>query len=110
MPRSTPLIIKKNLSACKPDSVPRPDNIGRGGHHLSGCNITVAILLPTLQRFRIAGKLSEPPSNADIRGITAHKVYPINALLQKPVSSYLTFSPWPSPVLLRQAQHDRKRW
>ncbi len=36
-----------------------------------------------------------PPSNADIRGITAHKVYPINALLQKPVSSYLTFSPWP---------------
>jgi hypothetical protein len=39
--------------------------------------------------------LDEPPSTADIRGITAHKVYPINALLQKPVSSYLTFSPWP---------------
>jgi len=37
----------------------------------------------------------EPPSNADLRGITAHKVYPIDALLQKPVSSYLTFSPLP---------------
>lgn len=34
----------------------------------------------------------EPPSIAGICGITAHKVYPINALLQKPVSSYLTFS------------------
>ena len=35
----------------------------------------------------------EPPSSAGLRGITAHKVYPIDALLQKPVSSYLTFSP-----------------
>ena len=34
----------------------------------------------------------EPPSIAGICGITAHKVYPISALLQKPVSSYLTFS------------------
>ena len=32
-------------------------------------------------------------TDRDLRGITAHKVYPINALLQKPVSSYLTFSP-----------------
>ena len=38
----------------------------------------------------------EPPSSAGLRGITAHKVYPIDALLQKPVSSYLTFSPLPS--------------
>jgi hypothetical protein len=38
----------------------------------------------------------EPPSSADIRGISAHKVYPVYALLQKPVSSYLTFSPLPS--------------
>ena len=33
----------KNLSADKPDSVL--------GYHLSGCNITVTILLPTLQRI-----------------------------------------------------------
>jgi hypothetical protein len=49
----------------------------------------------------------EPPfsdsyRNADIRGITAHKVYPIYALLQKPVSSYLTFSPL---LLSCHAQH-----
>jgi hypothetical protein len=36
----------KKLPACKPDSVPDKS----GGYHLSGCNITVAILLPTLQR------------------------------------------------------------
>ncbi len=38
---------------------------------------------------------NEPLSNADIRGITAHKVYPFSTLLQKTVSSYLTFSPLP---------------
>jgi len=36
----------KNLSACKPDSV----SAVADGYHLSGCNITVTILLPTLQR------------------------------------------------------------
>jgi len=38
----------KNLSANKPDSVSRK----AGGHHLSGRNITVTILLPTLQPVR----------------------------------------------------------
>ncbi len=40
---------KKNLSADKPDSV---FPIKPGGHHLSCHNITVMILLPTLQRCR----------------------------------------------------------
>jgi hypothetical protein len=44
--------------------------------------------------------------NADIRGITAHKVYPINALLQKPVSSYLTFSPFPLSCHVRFCQAE----
>lgn len=40
----------------------------------------------------------EPPSNAGLRGITAHKVYPVRALLPEPVSSYLTFSPLPRRI------------
>jgi len=36
-----------------------------------------------------------PPSNTDLRGISARKVYPQLALLQTAVSSYLTFSPLP---------------
>lgn len=35
----------------------------------------------------------EQSSNADIRGIAAHKVYPKLLLPTIPVSSYLTFSP-----------------
>jgi len=42
----------KNLSADKPDFVPDKS----GGYHLSGCNITVTILLPTLQLGRAALK------------------------------------------------------
>jgi len=40
----------KKLSACKPDSVsPAAVFAALGnGYHLSGCNITVTILLPTL--------------------------------------------------------------
>jgi hypothetical protein len=41
-------ILKKNLSADKPDFVV--------GHHLSGRNITVTILLPTLRLGRAALK------------------------------------------------------
>jgi len=45
------------------------------------------------------GTLGEQPSSdkyrkADIRGITAHKVYPKLLLPIIPVSSYLTFSPF----------------
>ena len=61
---------KKSISR-KPDSV---IPASRDGYHLSGCAITNTILLPTLQRF--VNESDEPPSNADIRGITAHKVYP----------------------------------
>lgn len=35
----------------------------------------------------------EQPSNADIRGIAVHKVYPLLQLLATIVSFYLTFSP-----------------
>ena len=35
----------------------------------------------------------EQPSNADIRGIAVHKVYPLLQLLPTIVSFYLTFSP-----------------
>ena len=47
----------------------------------------------------------EPPSSAGIRGITAHKVYPVDTLLQKPVSSYLTFSTLPSQALAKEGSY-----
>ncbi len=61
---------KKSISH-KPDSVTIENN---SGYHLSSCVITNTILLPTLQR--IISDLNEPLYGADLRGITAHKVYP----------------------------------
>ena len=81
----------KNLSACKPDSV--------SCFHTEVKSIKTSWLSFIWSRYcyrdlaAYPSASDEPPSNADIRGITAHKVYPINASLQKSVSSYLTFSP-----------------
>jgi hypothetical protein len=82
--------------------------INRGGYHLSCPGITAGILLPTLpdtseddskRAVYLDQQLKEIQllTNRDIRGITAHKVYPVSVLLQKPVSSYLTFSTSPQP-------------
>jgi len=121
---------KKSISH-KPDSVfsfARFDKLSmtkENGYHLSGPNIAVRILLPTLQRSRqFLDGIKRAAFSADIRGITAHKVYPLNTLLHKTVGSYPTFSPLPqwliravifcgtccvSPlVILRQAQYDKR--
>ena len=63
-------------------------------YHLSAFVITNEMLLPTLYLERTALK------NGTIRGITAPKVYPCNALLQSIVSFYLTFSPSPLPAVI----------
>jgi hypothetical protein len=65
------------------------------GHHLSCFYITAKVIAT------YPSTLAEPASSVDIRGIAAHKVYPIYVLLQKPVSSYLTFSPLPAVALAK---------
>jgi len=70
------------LQTCKPDSV--SPLVNEEGYHLSGCCITATILLPTLPGFnskiselKVNGPLTlRKSANPDIRGITAHKVYP----------------------------------
>jgi len=61
-------------------------------------HIAAHLHLPTLERG--PRSLGEQPSsdsyrNVPLRGISAPGVYPTHALLQRPVSSYLTFSPLP---------------
>ncbi len=61
--------------------------LDNGGYHLSGCCITATILAA------YPSASGEQPSNADIRGIAVHKVYPPDMLPNRDVSFYLTFSP-----------------
>ena len=86
----------KLLQTCKPDFVSR---FSTGGYHLSCCYITATILLPTLpapENSGVNGQLTlRICAKRDIRGITAHKVYPSQKLLTDIVSSYLAFSPLP---------------
>ena len=64
------------LQTCKPDSVSVLRLTTEDGYHLSGCYITATILLPTLQPSAASRHRASSPRNADLRGITAHKVYP----------------------------------
>jgi len=77
---------KKLLQTCKPDSVPR-----------QGRAVIIYLAAALLQQSCcLPFSLDGPPFPfrfADLRGIAAHKVYPLRQLLAATVSSYLTFSP-----------------
>jgi hypothetical protein len=74
------------LQACKPDSVP--------------CRSMVLSFIwdkhYCLPLSAYPGPSGEQPSSDPIHGISAHKVYPQAVLPLPTVSSYLTFSPFPS--------------
>ncbi len=53
-------------------------------------------LLTTHKGLLTGANQTSSAEGQDIHGISTHKVYPILALLQEPVSFYLTFSPLPS--------------
>lgn len=70
--------------------------------YLAALLLMQSCCLPFPIRFatKQAGRLHLPAyqkagSNGDLRGITAHKVYPQKLLPAIAVSSYLTFSPLP---------------
>lgn len=62
--------------------------------YLSSTLLLGSICLP-ISVSSITGTSGEQPSNADLCGISAYKVYPPDQLPGQTVSSYLTFSPFP---------------
>jgi hypothetical protein len=70
--------------------------------YLSSTLLLGSICLP-ISFSSITGTSGEQPSNADLCGISACKVYPFRQLPAGTVSSYLTFSPSPALSI-------RKRW
>ncbi len=78
------------MQACKPGSVPNKS----GSYHLSSPDVAIRVNQPTHPGIRLPE--NDQSKSQDLFGLSTRKVCHAPAVTGRAVSSYLTFSPFPS--------------